>query len=217
MNTAAAAFAAAAVLLACSAAPQADEPRQPPGHPPVPGLPPGHPSLAPPGNQAERPAADPQDVASVEAIVGAYYDAISGAKGEPRDWDRFLSLFMQEARFVRAGAGGNPPTVLAPEQFVAANRTYFERGGYFERSVHERVDAFGGIAQVFSTYESRRRADDPAPYSRGINSFQLISSGGRWWIVTIMWDHERAGGLVIPPEFLPPEGAETGERVESRE
>jgi hypothetical protein len=208
MNHAATIFATTAVLLAGLGSLQADEPELPPGHPPTPALPPGHPSLSPPANPSERPDADPQDVASAEAVVRAYYDAISGAKGRPRDWDRFLSLFMPDARFVRAGAAGNAPVVLTPEQFVAANRNYFERGGYFERSVHERIDAFGAVAQVFSTYESRRRADDPQPYSRGINSFQLISSGGRWWIVTILWDHERPGGPEIPPEYLPPGAAE---------
>jgi hypothetical protein len=100
--------------------------------------------------------------------------------------------------------------MITPQQFAQANRRYFERGGYFERSVHKHVDTFGGIAHVFSTYESRRKANDPKPYSRGINSFQAISSGGRWWIVTIMWDHERADGLRIPPEFLPPGTVEGG-------
>jgi hypothetical protein len=147
-------------------------------------------------------------VASIGAVVHAYYDAISGDKGQPRNWDRFLSLFMPEARFVRAGGAGNPPITLAPEQFVAANRRYFERGGYFERSVYEHVDTFGAVAQVFSSYESRRSADDQEPYSRGVNSFQLISSGGRWWIVSILWDYERADGPPIPPEFLPPGDAD---------
>jgi hypothetical protein len=208
MNNIATVFAATAVLLAGFGAPQAAEPPPPADRPPAPALPPGHPPMTPPATGAERPAADPQDVASVVAVVRAYYDVISGDKGQPRDWDRFLSLFMPEARFVRAGGVGTAPIMLTPEQFVAANRTYFERGGYFERPVHEHVDTFGAIAHVFSSYESRRRADDQKPYSRGINSIQLISTGGRWWIVTIMWDHERPDGPDIPPEFLPPGAAE---------
>jgi hypothetical protein len=191
------------------AAQQAEDPQESFEHPPVQSLPPGHPPMSPPAPGGERPDADPKDVASAEAIVYAYYDVISGKKAEPRDWDRFLSLFMPDARFVRAGGAGAPPNVLTPEQFVAANRRYFERGGYFERSVFEHIDTFGGIAHVFSTYESRRMANDPKPYSRGVNSFQLISSGGRWWIVTIMWDHERTG-LQIPTELLPPEAAQGG-------
>jgi len=208
MNNAAIVFAATVFLTAGLGGQQADEPGEALDHPPVPALPPGHPPMTPPATGAERPAADPQDVASAVAVVHAYYDVISGDKGQPRDWDRFLALFMPEARFVRAGGAGAAPIMLTPEQFVAANRGYFERGGYFERSVHEHVDSFGAIAHVFSSYESRRRADDQKPYSRGINSFQLISAGDRWWIVTIMWDHEREDGPAIPPEFLPPGAAE---------
>jgi hypothetical protein len=203
-------LAAAVFAGAGFAAQPADEPPEAFDHPPVPALPPGHPPLAETAPPAERPAADPQDVATIDAIVGAYYDVISGGPGEARDWDRFLSLFMPEGRFARAGGAGAAPTLLTPEQFVAANRKYFQRGGYFERSVHKHVDTFGAIAHVFSTYESRRRADDEKPYSRGINSIQLISSGGRWWIVSIMWDHERPDGVRVPPEFLPPGRAQEG-------
>jgi hypothetical protein len=210
MNNAAIVLAATVFLTAGLAAQQADEPQEGFDHPPVQALPPGHPPMTPPANRAEGPAADPQDVATINAIVHAYYDVISGDENETRDWDRFLSLFMPQARFVRAGGAGAAPTMLTPEQFVAANRRYFERGGYFERSVREHVDTFGAVAHVFSTYESRRRADDEEPYSRGINSIQVISSGGRWWIATIMWDHERADGPPIPPELLPPNAVEGG-------
>jgi hypothetical protein len=177
-----------------------------PGHPPVAPLPPGHPSVVP--GRPDAAPADPADVGSIEAVVAAYYASVSGPPGAPRAWDRFRSLFLPGARLVRAGTGaeaaGTAPITLTPEQFVEANRRYFERGGYFEKEVHRRVDAFGHIAHVFSTYEARRAAGDEKPYSRGINSFQLVSSGGRWWIVTIMWDHERAHGATIPPRYLPP-------------
>ncbi|MFB3112623.1 MAG: hypothetical protein ACE10G_11370, partial [Gemmatimonadales bacterium] len=43
---------------------------------------------------ADRPPADPADVESVDAIVAAVYDVISGAAGQERDWDRMRSLFI---------------------------------------------------------------------------------------------------------------------------
>jgi len=57
------------------------------------------------------------------------------------------------------------------------------------------------MAQVFSTYESRHDAGDPKPFERGINSFQLMNDGHRWWIVTILWQGETSGSP-IPKEFL---------------
>ena len=179
MKLAATLFAAAVVLAGGLGFRQADEtPDAGPGHAPVNPLPPGHPAIVP--GPREMAPADPQDVKSIEAVVAAYYASISGPAGAPRAWDRFRSLFMPEARLVRAGGAAAGPIMLTPDQFIAANRRYFERGGYFGRQVHQRVDACGDIAHVFSTYESRRKAQDDNPYARGINSIQLISSGCRW-------------------------------------
>jgi hypothetical protein len=178
---------------------------QPPaGHPPI--LPQGHPQVQP-GQQSPTPTgaaeARPEDVRSVAAIVTAYYSIISGEKGEEREWDRFRSLFAPDARFItlRPSPGGMMPVVLTPEQFIVTNKNYFERGGYFERQVAQKTELYGNIAHVFSTYETRRNKDDPQPYSRGINSMQLIGNGERWWITTIMWDYERKDNP-IPPRYL---------------
>jgi hypothetical protein len=169
----------------------------PPGHPPInDGLPPGHPTLSgatPPSPPVERTPADPEDVESIDAIISAYYDSISGPAGEERDWNRFRSLFIPEARFIAAHAvAEDQPCVIMPvEQFIKFNAVYFERSGYFEKDVHRHSEYFGSIAHVLSTYESRRALDDEEPYSRGVNSIQLVHDGSRWWITSIMWDFER--------------------------
>ena len=46
-------------------------------------------ALAPIPATAQQPAADPADVASIDAIITAVYDVISGDAGVARDWDRF--------------------------------------------------------------------------------------------------------------------------------
>jgi len=33
-------------------------------------------------------------------------------------------------------------------------------------------------------------ADDPKPFTHGINSIQLFYDGSRWWMLTIYWQHE---------------------------
>jgi hypothetical protein len=67
--------------------------------------------------------------------------------------------------------------------------------------VARRTERYGNMAQVFSTYESRHDAADPKPFERGINSFQLMNDGHRWWIVTIFWQGETSAGP-IPKEYL---------------
>jgi hypothetical protein len=169
-----------------------------------PGLPTGHPSVSLPSKPAAAPAL-PDDVATIDGIVDAYYAAVSGPKGQPRDWGRFLSLFMPEARFIVSRTVDEEvvPLALTPDEFVKSNNTYFERGGYFESDIHRQTTAFGHIAQVFSTYESKRSLAQADAYARGINSFQLMNTGDRWWITTVMWDSENIDTNPIPQEFLP--------------
>lgn len=73
--------------------------------------------------------------------------------------------------------------------------------GFCERERVNRIDTFGNIAHVWSTYESRWGADDVEPFSRAINSFQLVRCDGRWWVVTIFWDAERPE-KPIPAKYL---------------
>lgn len=155
------------------------------------------------GQDAKPPAARPDDVKSMAAVVAAAYDSISGPAGQPRDWDRFRSLFVPGARLIPAVAanGGATARVLSVDDYVQRSTAGLERG-FFEREIARKTDAFGNIAQVFSTYESRHAASDAAPFARGINSFQLLKDGDRWFIVTIYWDSERPGNP-IPEQYLP--------------
>jgi hypothetical protein len=66
------------------------------------------------------------------------------------------------------------------------------------------METYGAIAQVWSTYESRHKADDPEPYVRGINSIQLLKDGDRWWIVNVFWDFERPESPIPDPYLKSP-------------
>jgi hypothetical protein len=157
------------------------------------------------GQEATRPpAARPADVASMDAVVAALYDVISGPAGQARDWDRMRSLFVPGARLIPAVAapdGGASARVLDVEGYIGRSRQTLERNGFFEREIARRTERFGNIAHLFSTYESRH-ARDEKPFVRGINSIQLFFDGKRWWVVTIFWDSERPD-QPIPAEYLP--------------
>lgn len=149
--------------------------------------------------------ADPKDVGSLDAIMKAVYDVISGDAGKARDWDRFRSLFHKDARLIPSGK--NPQTgvigarVMSPEDYIKGSGPYLEKNGFHEREIARRVDQFGQIAQVFSTYASYHKHDDKEPFMRGINSFQLLNDGKRWWVLTIYWQQESPESP-IPKEYL---------------
>jgi len=163
---------------------------------------PAGPAQDKPPSQAT-PEARPADVGSIDAIVAAVYDVISGPAGQKRDWDRMRSLFIPGARLIPISQAGEVKSarVLSVEDYILRSSAVLEKGGFFEREMARRMEKFGHIAHVFSTYESRRKAEDPAPFSRGINSFQLMNDGKRWWIVTIYWEAEGPDNP-IPPEYL---------------
>jgi hypothetical protein len=148
--------------------------------------------------------AKPADVASPDAILAATYDVISGPAGQERDWDRMRSLFYPGARLIRTEAkkeGGLHTAVLTPEDFIERAGNYFKKNGFYEREIARRAERWGSLMQAFSTYESRHDPKDPAPFARGINSFQLFFDGTRWWVMTIYWADESTQGP-LPAEFL---------------
>jgi hypothetical protein len=153
--------------------------------------------------------ADPADVESIDAIITAAYDSISGPPGE-RDWDRERSLFIPGARLIptaeNAGLIGEiVPHMLDVDGFIARVCDYVEKNGFFEKEIARRTERFNQIAHVWSAYESRHKADDPEPFMRGINSIQLFYDESRWWIVSIYWQHESTEHP-IPEKYLETEG-----------
>jgi hypothetical protein len=147
------------------------------------------------------PPANPADVKSVDSILAALYNVISGPAGE-RDWNRFRSLFMPNARLTSAEKTPDGTVHVRPnsvEDYVRLGGAYFLKNGFFEKPIVNRIQIFGNVAQVFSSYESRHALTE-APFARGINSIQLVNDGSRWWIVNILWDEERPDNP-LPPEF----------------
>lgn len=138
--------------------------------------------------------ANPTDVGSLDSIMKAVYDVISGDAGKPRDWDRFRSLFHKDARMIPTGK--NPQTgvvsarVFSPDEYIKRSEPFFAKEGFFERELARRTETYGNITHVFSTYESLHSLSDKKPFARGINSFQLLNDGKRWWVVTIYWEGE---------------------------
>ena len=190
-------IAAAAALLAASSALGAQQPARPPQATCE--------KFTSPSTHVAPGSVDQKDVVSQEAIIAALYDVISGPACQTRDWDRFRSLFAPGARLMPTGLNAERKGVvraLTPDEY-AAGGTNLERNGFFEREISHTGETFGGITHRFSTYESRRHADDEKPFARGINSIQLLNDGSRWWIVTVYWQAERPDSP-IPPQFLKP-------------
>ena len=157
-------------------------------------------TAAPTGTEA--PTAAAEDVATVDGLIAALYDVISGPAGQARDWDRFRSLFVPEARLIPTEFrdGDATASLWTPEDYVARAGSSLEERGFFEIEIGRIEERFENIAHLFSTYESRRTADGDV-FQRGINSIQIVWDGERWWIMNIMW-RGVAPDAEIPARYL---------------
>ncbi len=153
---------------------------------------------------AAAPAADPADVGSLDAIVCALYASISGPKGMKRDFARLRTLMAPEARFVptgRAADGTHRYRSWNVEEYITAAGPGLEAGGFFESEIGRTTTSFGNVWHIMSAYDSKRTLEDEKPFQRGVNSIQLFNAGNRWYIMSVMWDAERAD-LSIPASLL---------------
>src|SRR5579862_6229877 len=174
-----------ALLLSVAAAQQQETPKGS-------DLPPGLPMFSPADLAAKVPAPKAEDVKSVEAIVRAAYAAISGPAG-PRDWNRFRSLFLPQARFTQVGKNPDGSIYIISwneEEFIRDAGALFSKDPFYENGLVNLPQTYGGMTQVFSSYASHRSPGDK-PFDRGVNSFQVLNDGKRYWIVSIFWDSER--------------------------
>ncbi len=150
--------------------------------------------------QEAAPAANSEDVESIDALITALYDVISGPAQQPRDWDRFRSLLTKDCRFVpitRSQDGTPVHHSMTGQEFIDMVGPYFDSNSFYEKEVARKSEQYGNLVHAFSTYDSFHTLEDDEPFQRGINSIQLIFEEGRWWIANIAWQPAWEG-LPIP-------------------
>ena len=143
-----------------------------------------------------------EDVGTIEGIVKASYETISGGVGVPRQWGRDRTLFDPNSRSVAVQVDAKTGAVtthgMTEQEFADAEDASAVKNGFTEREIRHVVHRFGNVATVLSSYEGSDAAGKRK--SRGVNIFQLYFDGKRWWILSMVWDDERPGNP-IPPEL----------------
>lgn len=143
-----------------------------------------------------------KDTRSIESTVLALYDVISGEPGSPRDWDRFKNLFKPEARLIptrKDDQGNLTIKTMTPDEYVQLFSSRISTG-FFERELSRKVEEYGTVVHVFSTYETKEKKDGPVT-NRGINSIQLFKDKDRYYVVNIFWCAESMG-FALPDKYL---------------
>ncbi len=146
-----------------------------------------------------------ENVATLDSTIETLYSVISGDKGVERDWELFKYLFHRDAKLIPTGKaedGKLTARYMTPEDYIKSSGKWLFENGFHEVELSHKVQTFGNITHVFSTYESFRSKSNTEPFMRGINSIQLMNDGERWWIINIYWMQE-SEEHPIPHEYLP--------------
>jgi hypothetical protein len=144
------------------------------------------------------------NVSTLDGIMKAYYDVVTVKKGGKVLYERDSLIHWPN---VNVGWGGLTKNGKSTFHYVSLKEYHrlsdalLEKDGFDEREVSRKVEKFGSIYHVWSTYESRNTAEGPV-IERGINSIELFYDGARFWILGWFFDGERKDNP-IPAEYLP--------------
>jgi hypothetical protein len=135
--------------------------------------------------------------AKVIATIADVYAVISGPAGQRRDWARMKTLFTPDARLYAVGARGLQGGSL--DDYISRSGPSLEKVGFTERELTRRIEIYGNVAQVWSSYAGT--STDGSVNVRGINSFQLARQpDGRWLVHSILWQAENPA-LPLPRDM----------------
>jgi hypothetical protein len=143
-----------------------------------------------------------EDVSTIEGIVKASYETISGGVGVARQWGRDRTLFDPKSRSVAVAVNEKTGAVTTrgstEQEFADEADASMVKDGFTERELKHVIKRFGNVATVLSSYEGTVASGKVT--TRGVNIFQLYFDGKRWWILSMVWDEERPGNP-LPPEL----------------
>ena len=145
-----------------------------------------------------------KSVESIDSTIETLYSVISGDKGVERDWNLFKYLFHKDAKLIPSKTNEEGKTAvnfISPDEYIETSGKWLFENGFHENEIGRTTERFGNIVHVFSSYQSFRTKTDRKPFSRGINSIQLLYDGDRWWILNVYWMSE-SDNNIIPEKYL---------------
>jgi hypothetical protein len=132
------------------------------------------------------PTVSAADTADIDQTIREVYAVISGPPGQKRDFARMRTMFAPNALLRFIGPNGIRGGTL--EDYIAKSGPTLEKEGFTERELARRIELYGNLAHVWSSYDGRTATG--TFQTRGINSFQLVRINGRWLIASILWQQE---------------------------
>ncbi len=131
---------------------------------------------------------NPEDVSTIDGIMKAYYEVVSGPAGETADVVRDRSLHHPDAwiAVARLDDEGKPVVrTMTLGEFHGNNAP--RQQGFWEWETERVEQRHGNMVSVWSSYASARE-EGGEPFTRGVNNITLFHDGERWWVMNWMYD-----------------------------
>ncbi|WP_276390714.1 hypothetical protein [Eudoraea chungangensis] len=138
------------------------------------------------------------DVVSIDAIITAYYDVVSGSSDDPWEFERDKNIHSKNAFITRLDENGEADTHTLEAEYIPIGLAPKE--DFYEKELKRKVSKYGNIAQVWSAFEIRTDPDVESKI-KGLNSIQLHYENERWWIDSWTCEMESEKSLVVK-EFI---------------
>lgn len=139
-----------------------------------------------------------KDVKSVDSIINAYYDVVSGSSNEPWEFERDKYIHSKNAVITRLDENGKAESHTLEAEYIPIGLSPKE--DFYEKELKRVVSKFGNIAQVWSAFEIRTDLKTESNI-RGLNSVQLHYENGRWFIDSWTCEMESENNNLVT-EFL---------------
>lgn len=139
-----------------------------------------------------------KDVKSIDAIIDAYYEVISGSSKDPWQFERDKFMHSANAVIIRIDDEGKAEFHSLEAEYIPIGLN--PREDLYEIELKRDVRRFGNIAQVWSAFEIRTDREAPTN-NRGLNSIQLHFENERWFIDSWTVQMETVNNTLVK-EFL---------------
>ena len=141
----------------------------------------------------------PDDVDSIDNVMTAYYESVSGHPGK-RDIERILNLYAPNAK-LNVNVQDALPVHGTVEDVVISERFLNITTEFFEREISRDTQQFRNMAQIISTYGISDAMENTNYTARGVTVFQMYYAGDRWWILSSLFERE-SDDVPLPAHLL---------------
>ncbi|MEJ2635238.1 MAG: hypothetical protein P8184_08100 [Calditrichia bacterium] len=123
-------------------------------------------------------------------LIDSFYKIISGSKDQPRDWELFRALFVQDARLLplKALPEGIVSRSFTVEEYINRLQSFLRVNDFYEFGENYRIEIVNHLAHACTEYRAKNNLNGNTPLKQGVNLIHFINDGKRWLISFMQWE-----------------------------